>query len=77
VEVIEPSSSGAVVTFRTRVDAERAIQNMSQIKFKENFQLNYSWFDDKISKSDKNSLTQSIGESKSENEANDRHVSHQ
>ncbi|CAG2103725.1 unnamed protein product [Medioppia subpectinata] len=74
VEVIEPSSSGALVTFKTRVDAERATQNMSQIKFKENLQLTYSWFDDKISKLDKNTLTKNISESKSENDGNDREL---
>ncbi|XP_054164104.1 RNA-binding protein 26-like isoform X2 [Oppia nitens] len=75
VETIEPSTNGAVVTFKTRVDAENAVQNISQIKFKENFQLNYSWFDDKSPKIDGNSLlNKTNSQSKSENETIDREI---
>ena len=58
------------------MDAEKAIQNMSQIKFKENFQLNYSWFDEKLAKSaEKKSLNNTSIEPKSENLGNNREVS--
>jgi hypothetical protein len=73
--VIEPSSSGVVVTFKTRRDAENATQNISTIKFKENFQLNYSWFDEKKSKSDKINLSKNLNELKNVDE-DDQEVSH-
>ncbi len=73
--MIEPSSSGVVVTFKTRRDAENATQNISTIKFKENFQLNYSWFDEKKSKSDKINLSKNLNELKNVDE-DDQEVSH-
>jgi hypothetical protein len=73
--VIEPSSSGAVVTFKTRHDAETATQNISTIKFKENFQLNYSWFDEKKSKSDKINLSKNLNQLKNVDE-DDQEVSY-
>jgi len=66
--VIEPSSSGVIVTFKTRHDAEKATQNISTIKFKDSFQLNYSWFDEKKSKSDKTNLSKTLTELKSADE---------
>lgn len=74
--MIDPSTNGAVVTFKTREDAEKAIKNLSQTKFKEKFQLSYSWFDEKLAKSvSKSEVNESANESKSDNETTDVKVS--
>ncbi|RWS31141.1 RNA-binding protein 26-like protein, partial [Leptotrombidium deliense] len=46
VETIDPSSNGAIVTFKTRRDAEVAVSQIGTIKFKDHFTLKHSWFDE-------------------------------
>ena len=76
MEVIEPSSNGAVVTFKTRMDAEKAIQTMSQNRFKENCQLNYSWFDENLTKSlNKSEMSEALNASPSQSVRAPRAVS--
>lgn len=46
MESIDNSSSGAIVTFKTRQDAEIAVAQIGTIKFKDHLTLKCSWFDE-------------------------------
>ena len=54
VECIEPFSSGAIVTFKTRNDAELASKQIANINFKKDTALTFVWFDENKVKSEKN-----------------------